>query len=161
MRSQTRARAAENGAPLKESWLTVVGATLLMIAAAVLFSSCGGEEASAEDATAGERVAFGDFDADGSGDLNEDEFYGGVYEDWDANDDGYVDEKEFGTGVGTYYDDYDYAEYGDYNEWDADNNDDELDEEEFDASVTDTGVYDEWDADGNDAIERSEFNEAV
>ena len=116
MRSQTRARAVENGAPRKGSWLTVVGATLLMIAAAVLLSSCGGEEASAEDATDGEEVAFSDFDADGNGDLNEDEFYGGAYEGWDANDDGYVDEEEFDTGVGTYYDDYDYEEYGDYNE---------------------------------------------
>lgn len=79
MRSQTRARTVEDGGPRTGGWTTVVGTALLMLAAAVLLASCGGEEASAEGgAGGGGEIAFNDFDADGSGDLNEDEFYGGV-----------------------------------------------------------------------------------
>lgn len=36
--------------------------------------------------------------------------------------------------MGAYYDDYDYGEYGVYDEWDADGNG-ELDEEEFDEAA--------------------------
>lgn len=81
MRSKVAARAAENGG----SWLrssTTVGALFLMFAAAILLASCGGEETSAGgDEGSGNEVAFADFDSDDSGDLNEDEFNQGVYED--------------------------------------------------------------------------------
>lgn len=49
-------------------------------------------------------------------------------------------------------------DYGGYNEWDADNND-ELDENEFEDSVADTGIYEEWDTDSNDVIDENEFSE--
>lgn len=81
-------------------------------------------------------------------------------------------------------------DYGEYNEWDSDNNDevaegefysgayeswDEddsgyVDENEFDAGVEayyedydydEYGTYDEWDADNNDELDENEFEESV
>lgn len=159
MRSRVRVRAAEEGGSWLRSW-TIVGAVFLMFAAAVLLGACGGEEAaSGGEEGAGNEVAFSDFDADDSGDLNDSEFATGVYNEWDTNSDEVLSEEEFnsGTEAGTFGD---ASEYGEFSEWDADGNG-EIGEEEFDESFADTGVYDDWDADNNDLIDENEFNEAA
>lgn len=150
----TRAQTAENlGGISRRIW--TVGTVFLMIAAAFVLASCGGEEASGAD-TGGE-VAFTDFDADDSGYLDEGEFNDGIYNDADADNSGTIEEAEYNSSVDTWYgDDYD----GDFAQWDADG-DGELAEEEFGESVADAGLYTEWDADNNDEIVEDEFNERV
>ena len=106
-----------------------------------------------EEFTAGatEQDVFGGWDADESGVLDEDEFYGGVYNSWDMDDDLQVSEAEFGENDIGWFTEADYGdtEYGDYGYWDTDASG-YIDEEEYGAGIYDTGLYDRWagDADG-------------
>ena len=76
-------------------------------------------------AYAGGDQSFGSVDADNSGTVTKDEFYGsvgdlGTYSNWDNNGDGLINEEEFSEiGVNENFAD-----------WDA-NNDDYLDADEF------------------------------
>lgn len=150
---KTRVKVAEslNGFS-RRIW--TIGAVSLMIVVSLSLASCGGDE-EASGAVADEDVAaFARFDADESGDLDENELNEGLYEDFDADDSETIGEGEFDTGADTWYDDYD----GDFSGLDADDND-VLDQDEFDESVADSGVYDEYDANDDDVIDEDEFVE--
>ena len=84
----------------------------------------------------------GEWDADASGTIEQEEFntgFGetGAFGEWDANDDEGIAEDEFGTGIG----EHEGLGEEEYAEWDA-NQDQALDENEFNE-----GVYSAYDED--------------
>lgn len=100
-------------------------------------------------ATSAMAASFSDMDANGDGNLTNDEFYGsvadiGTYSDWDTNDDGLIDDDEF-DALG-----YDW----DYDTWDA-NSDGYLDSGEFY-----DGIYTTYDANEDGHWDDGEWDDA-
>ena len=96
---------------------------------------------------------FGMWDADDDDLLDEDEFYGGLYDTWDLDADGMIGEDEFSQAADRWLADMDIAGFGD---WDEDG-DGLLNEEEFRAGIAETGLYDSLVAEGDDAIDEDAF----
>ena len=99
---------------MKRDWLKLLGGVAL---AATL---AGGTTVYAEE------NGFGEWDADGSGDISSEEFDTGfddegLYSDWDSDGDGALSEDEYGEGVYSSYDEdedgaWSEEEYGAYSE---------------------------------------------
>ncbi|MGR3248729.1 MAG: PRC-barrel domain-containing protein [Paracoccus sp. (in: a-proteobacteria)] len=86
------------------------------------------------------REVFTTWDADGNQIVDENEFYGGVYDAWDADNDGMLTQIEYDTGWNTWFSDVDPIGYGDL-DMDADAN---LMENEFATGLGGTNLYDTW-----------------
>ncbi|MEE2859658.1 MAG: PRC-barrel domain-containing protein [Pseudomonadota bacterium] len=86
------------------------------------------------------REVFATWDADGNQIVDENEFYGGVYDAWDADNDGMLTQIEYDTGWNTWFSDVDPIGYGDL-DMDADAN---LMENEFATGLGGTNLYDTW-----------------
>ena len=99
---------------MKRNWIHGIGGTL------VVFSLLSAGGAFAQD------NGFNDWDADGSGTIDYEEWDTGfddegVFDSWDANDDNMLDDQEYGEGIYNTYDadesgDWSEDEYGDYSD---------------------------------------------
>lgn len=101
---------------------------------------------------------YDDWDMDDDDLIAEEEFYttwndAGYYEAWDTDGDGYIDAMEWEAGVDEYYSDWDYDAYGDFANWDLDD-DELLGEDEFGE-----GYYTAWDMDGDGYIDATEYEQ--
>lgn len=90
------------------------------------------------------REVFVAWDADRNQIIDENEFYGGVYDAWDLDRDGMLTEAEYGTGWDTWFSDHDPIAYGDL---DLDANAMLMDTE-FATGLGEAEVYDSWAAGG-------------
>ena len=100
---------------MKRDWLKLLGGVALAA------SLAGGTTVYAEE------NGFGEWDADGSGDVSFDEWDTGfddegLYSDWDADGDGALSEDEWGEGVYGLYDEDDDGAWTEeeYNNWEDD-----------------------------------------
>lgn len=62
------------------------------------------------------------------------------------------------TGSGGAGDVEEAAGIGNFNDWDANNNE-VLNQEEFNEGIQSNGLFEEWDADNNNVIAENEFND--
>lgn len=103
-----------------------------------------------------EPYSFNDWDYDDDLYLDEDEFYSGLgdlgyYDMWDYNGDDYLTEDEWNEGVDQYLGAYDPDDYGDFSEWDDD--DERLSEDEFE-----TNIFDTADLNDDDQVDEEELD---
>ena len=96
---------------------------------------------------------YGDWDADASGDVGQDEFYGGVFASWDEDDDGQVTENEFMRAGDGWFED---GEYRDFGIWDT-SGDGVIDQNEFGTVSAEAGLYDTWNANAGEGIGEDEL----
>lgn len=106
----------------------------------------------------GEYGNFNEWDQDASGGLDETEFSGGVFENWNENNDDVWEEDEWNTWTETWFGDE--ADYGTWDDWDADANN-ELTQTEFEEGFGEYGNYGEWDANTDNQVGETEFSEGV
>lgn len=95
---------------------------------------------------------FGTFDADASGDIDEDEFNAGAFGVFDTNDDEEIDEEEFDAGSDFFGVNQTFADF-DVDESGA------LTRGEFDTAFAGTDLFADFGA--GDAIDEGEFNAGV
>ena len=100
---------------------------------------------------------YEEWDADASGDLNQEEFQAGAFDAWDTDDDEALSEDEF-AGASEQW--YEQNEAGTFEEWDTNDNG-LLDQDEFNQGAETTGLYDEWDANEDEALGEDEFGEGM
>jgi len=101
------------------------------------------------------REIFAALDRDGDGNIEEDEFYRGIYEIWDVDNDGFLTLPEYDDGWSAWFDPLNYVAF---NELDSDA-DDVLEKDEFQAGLADTRLYHRWTFDG--ALGEREFVTAI
>ncbi|MGB3586637.1 MAG: hypothetical protein WBA23_08865 [Tunicatimonas sp.] len=117
---------------------------------------------------AGINVKYGDWDANGDNALNESEFFDGFYSVWDFDQNDAVNEEEFNKAAENLFANYEFSEYGQFTDWDADGNS-ELTKSEFmnglnSILTSDTGqesasrLMTIWDLDNDKKIERIEMS---
>lgn len=90
------------------------------------------------------------------GTLTQEDFNRGVFNRWDADGDGQLSEDEYASGNSAWSSSYGENFIG----WDA-NQDSMLDEDEYMQGMNEAGVYNDWDADGDGTVNEDEFNEGV
>lgn len=129
---------------MKRNYCSIVSALFLVL----LLSACGRD---AED------YGYAEWDADRNELLDDNEFRTvytetTYYDRWDVNNDDFIDENEWGTGVGTFWGDYEETEYGAFEDWDADA-DGYLSDDEFGE-----GVFGFYDTDEDNYLGEEEYN---
>lgn len=115
----------------------------------------GTEMAVSEDTTARANYYFSEWDSDGDGYLDPDEYSGGFFTAWDANGDRQLDENEWLTG---------YERMGQsglsWADWDL-NTDGFLSEGEYRQGYDNAGWYKAWDSDNDNRLSEQEYNEGM
>ncbi|MEO0331977.1 MAG: hypothetical protein AAF223_09865 [Bacteroidota bacterium] len=117
---------------------------------------------------AGIAVKYGDWDTDNDNALNENEFFNGFYNVWDFDKNATVNEDEFNKAAENLFVNYEFSEYGEFSDWDADSNG-ELTKAEFISGMnsiisSDAGqesassLMTIWDLDNDKKIERIELS---
>lgn len=101
---------------------------------------------------------YDQWDTDGDGAINDQEFYSTTYNRLDQNQDGTLTEEEWQEGYDNIYGDY--AADMSYDQLDADR-DGSINEDEFYTGFRDTDYYDSYDADGDGNIDSDELSEGV
>lgn len=87
--------------------------------------------------------------------LDENEYYGSVYNTFDTNRDRVVDQNEFNTAASDFG-----ATTPDWNEWDT-NKDNQLDENEFRTGWGRNNNYAQWDTDRDNRLNEREYSEGI
>ena len=100
---------------------------------------------------------FDRWDSDAETGINAEEFGAGAVGIWDTDADQRIAETEWNEGVGNWYED---DSYGEFSDWDA-NNDDFLDAGELGEGFETTGLFGDWDVNENSLLEENEWNESV
>ncbi|MGD1889345.1 MAG: EF-hand domain-containing protein [Cyclobacteriaceae bacterium] len=117
---------------------------------------------------AGITIKYGDWDADGDNALNENEFFEGFYRVWDRDNSNSINQDEFTTATENLFVNYEFSEYGQFSDWDADGNG-EVSNQEFMNGMnqiieSDAGqesanrLITIWDLDNDDKIKRIELS---
>lgn len=101
-------------------------------------------------------LAFQDWDEDKDGIITQAEYnqmkpYSDLFDQWDENSDNLVSEEEWRRGVNYFYTDADESDYGNFREWDIDD-DGHITSNEF-AQKT----FYLWDEDKDNALTYEEF----
>ncbi|WPP52398.1 EF-hand domain-containing protein [Catalinimonas niigatensis] len=110
-------------------------------------------------------TSYEEWNEDGNNVLDKEEFYQGLYQVWDGDTNSQIDENEFTNGANNFFADYNFNEYGEFNDWDTDGNTN-LSVEEFREGMKNTVDQDPvgqellviWDMDNDDKIERIELD---
>lgn len=105
-------------------------------------------------------VGYDDWDDNNDGTVDHNEFYDYNYGIWDEDDDGFVNEKEWADGIVNFTHNDDPDLYGDWQDWDVDN-DTRLDLNEFTDGLSMAQYLDIWDSNGNTLVEAQEFRRGL
>ena len=101
---------------------------------------------------------FEEWDADGDGSLNNEEFYGTVFSNTDADDDDGINEEEWTTGLNSMFGNR--VEEGDFATFDADG-DGILDSNEWNEGFADSEWFQTYDGDDDDMVTETEWDEGL
>lgn len=112
-------------------------------------------------------VKYNEWDADGNNVVDPKEFYEGFYKVWDENQNNAIDQDEFDRATNNFFASYNFKEYGEFTDWDADS-DSKITDQEFRKnmrSIVETSenkqiaerLFVFWDQDNDDKIEKIEL----